>query len=290
MNNKYLPLIEESLKTFLPDENCRESSVIRSMSYSLLAEGKRLRPTLTLAFCEMLGGSVSAAMPYACAVEMIHAYSLIHDDLPCMDDDDLRRGRPSNHIVFGEDIALLAGDALQSLAFDVMLSESALTENGANGAKAAGILARACGAVGMVGGQVIDLETEGKDPDLDTITEMYAKKTGALIKAACLMGAVLAGADETALAAAETYAEKIGLAFQIVDDILDIESDTATLGKPVGSDEENEKVNYVTKVGADAGRELVSKLTDEALSALDAVSADTAFLKELAVGLSHRVK
>lgn len=290
MNKNYRELVEEYLPKLLPNDNCSEGSVIRSMSYSLLAGGKRIRPTLLLAFCDALGGDVAAALPYACAVEMIHAYSLIHDDLPCMDDDELRRGKPSNHIVFGEDIALLAGDALQALAFDVMLSPEALEKTGAKGAAAAHILARECGAVGMVGGQVIDLESEGKDVDLDLISEMYAKKTGALLKASCLMGAVLAGADEPYLKAAETYAEKVGLAFQIVDDILDIESDTQTLGKPVGSDAENEKVNYVTKTGVKKAKELVEQLTREALNALDGLSADTAYLRELALSLSHRLK
>ena len=184
MNNKYLPIIEEKLRELLPNESCREAAVIKAMSYSLLAGGKRVRPTLVLAFCEALGGEVEAALPYACAIEMIHTYSLIHDDLPCMDNDDLRRGKPSNHKVFGEDIALLAGDALQSLAFDVMLRPESLEKAGMNGASAAAVLAYACGPTGMVGGQVIDLETEGKDPDLDTIKEMYAKKTGALLSAA----------------------------------------------------------------------------------------------------------
>ena len=289
MNNKYLPIIEEKLRELLPNESCREAAVIKAMSYSLLAGGKRVRPTLVLAFCEALGGEVEAALPYACAIEMIHTYSLIHDDLPCMDNDDLRRGKPSNHKVFGEDIALLAGDALQSLAFDVMLRPESLEKAGMNGASAAAVLAYACGPTGMVGGQVIDLETEGKDPDLDTIKEMYAKKTGALLSAACVMGAVLAGADEGVLASVRTYAEKIGLAFQIVDDILDIESDTETLGKPVGSDAENEKVNYVTKVGVNEGRALAFKLTKQAVEALAGIPADTSYLEDLALSLSHRL-
>ncbi len=290
MENKYLSLIEKKLAEYLPSEECSEKSVISAMKYSLLASGKRIRPTLTLAFCEALGGDIEAAVPYACAVEMIHCYSLIHDDLPCMDDDDIRRGRPSNHKVYGEDIALLAGDALQALAFDIMLRDESVRKAGIQGAKAAHILARECGANGMVGGQVIDLETEGKDPTLETISEMYAKKTGAIIKAACLMGAVIANADEAAINAAAVYAEKIGLAFQIVDDILDIESDTETLGKPVGSDAENEKVNYVTKVGVEQGRLLAEKLTSEAVEALKAIGGDTVFLKELAEKLAHRIK
>ena len=290
MDNKYLSVIEKYLPTLLPDENAKERSVIFAMKYSLLAGGKRLRPTLVLAFCETLGGNAQAALPYACAVEMIHTYSLIHDDLPCMDNDDLRRGKPSNHKVFGEDIALLAGDALQALAFDVMLRPSSLEAVGRNGADAAYILSSACGAVGMVGGQVIDLETEGKDPAIDTIKEMYAKKTGALIKASCLMGAVLAGADSKTLSAVKLYAENIGLAFQIVDDILDIESDTQTLGKPVGSDAENCKVNYVTKVGSDESRRLVDSLTLGAVEALNSIDSDTSFLEELARSLACRIK
>lgn len=290
MNNKYLPLIEKTLCELLPDENCTEGSVVRAMKYSLLSGGKRIRPTLTLAWNELCGGDTEAALPYACAIEMIHTYSLIHDDLPCMDDDDLRRGKKSNHIVFGEDIALLAGDALQSLAFEVMLSSSALEKTGVYGAKAAGVLARECGALGMVGGQVIDLETEGKDPSLEVISEMYSKKTGALLRASCVMGAVLAQADERTVSAARLYAEKVGLAFQIVDDILDIESDTATLGKPVGSDAENEKVNYVTKTGLAQAKALADSLTKEAVDALDGVDGDTEFLRELALSLSHRLK
>lgn len=290
MNNPYLAQIEEALPSYLPDDGGAHSSVIRSMQYSLMAGGKRIRPTLLLAFCSALGGDSAAAMPYACAVEMVHTYSLIHDDLPCMDDDDLRRGRPSNHVAFGEDIALLAGDALQSLAFEIMLSKPALEKNGLCGAKAAHTLAEAIGADGMVGGQVIDLETEGKDPDLDEISLMYAKKTGALLRAACVMGAELAGADEAEISACAAYAEKIGLAFQIVDDILDIESDTQTLGKPVGSDKENEKVNYVTKVGIDVSKQLVDKLTSEAVEALGGIPSDTTFLKELALSLAHRVR
>lgn len=289
MNNKYLPLIEEFLPTLLPSENCTEKNVISSVKYSLLAPGKRLRPTLLLAFCDICSGDVTAALPYACAVEMIHSYSLIHDDLPCMDDDDLRRGKPSNHIVFGEDIALLAGDALQALAYQSMLSDEVLEKTGINGAKAAFILAKASGLLGMVGGQTIDLETEGKNPSLETISEMYSKKTGQLIKAPCLMGCVLANADEKETKAAETYAEKIGLAFQIVDDILDIISDTDTLGKPVGSDVENQKVNYVTILGIEKSREIVSDLTKEAVAALDVFDSDTEFLKDLALQLSKRI-
>ena len=290
MDNKYLPLIEEFLPTLLPCEDCTEKNVVKSVKYSLLAPGKRLRPTLLLAFCDVCGGDVAAALPYACAVEMIHSYSLIHDDLPCMDDDDLRRGKPSNHIVFGESTALLAGDALQALAYEAMLNDKALEKTGLNGAKAAGILAKASGLLGMVGGQIIDLETEGSNPSLETISEMYFKKTGQLIKAPCLMGCVLANADEKKIKAAEIYADKIGLAFQIIDDILDIISDTETLGKPVGSDIENQKVNYVTVLGIDESRKIVDNLTKEAVEALNIFDSNTKFLKDLALELAKRIR
>lgn len=289
MENKYLPIIEKYLPTLLPSSNCKEKNVIKAMEYSLLAPGKRLRPTLLLAFYEVCGGNPEKALPFACAVEMIHSYSLIHDDLPCMDDDDLRRGRPSNHIVFGEDIALLAGDALQALAYDSMLNQRCIEDFGVKAAEAASILAKASGALGMVGGQVIDLETEGENPTIETIKEMYSKKTGQLIKAPCLMGCTLAAADNVKISAAKSYAEKIGLAFQIVDDILDIISDTETLGKPVGSDVENEKVNYVTKVGIEKSRELVENLTNEAIEHLFVFDSDTEFLKRLAKELASRV-
>ena len=286
-NNKniYLPMIEEFLSLAVPETGGIGSVLSDAVRYSLLAGGKRIRPTLVLAFCDFFGGDVKKALPFACAVEMIHTYSLIHDDLPCMDNDDLRRGKPSNHIVFGEDMALLAGDALQALAFETMAR--AIPETGMSGAYAAYYLAEASGLTGMVGGQVIDLKTEGGDPDVDTILEMYSGKTGALIRASCYMGTALAGQEVTE--GVQTYASDLGLVFQIVDDLLDIESDTATLGKPVGSDAENKKVNYVTKIGSDEARKLVEKLTAEAVEAIDGISGNTDFLKSFALELSHRI-
>ena len=260
MKNKYLDLIEKNLAEMLPSENCTEANVIKSIRYSLLAGGKRIRPTLLLAFNEIFGGDTQTALPFACAVEMIHTYSLIHDDLPCMDNDDLRRGKPSNHVVFGEDVALLAGDALQSLAFSSMLSADVLKKSGINGAIAAGFLANASGATGMVGGQVIDLETENKNPDIEAILEMYSKKTGALIKVSCEMGAALCGVYDDPNV--KTYAENIGLA----------------------------KVNYVTKTGISESKKLVEKLTKSAIDALEQIPADTQFLQELAEQLAHRIK
>ena len=217
----YLPMIEQKLEELLPKEHCRYERLIEAMRYSLLDGGKRVRPTLVLEFCRLCGGDVQAALPFACAVEMIHTYSLIHDDLPCMDNDDLRRGKPSNHKAYGEDTALLAGDGLLTLAFATMLSPESLAAVGADcAAEAAFQLASAAGIHGMVGGQEIDLRSEGKAISLETLQEMDEKKTGALILASARMGCALAGADERQRDAAEHYACAIGLAFQIVDDIL----------------------------------------------------------------------
>lgn len=288
---EYLSMIEKALKGYLPESGGLDGKVSEAMAYSLLDGGKRIRPVLLLEFCRISGGDPEEALPFACGVEMIHTYSLIHDDLPCMDNDDTRRGKPSNHIAFGEDIALLAGDALLTLAFDVMLREENATSVGAVRAlKAASILAKAAGAAGMVGGQVIDLLNEGRQVSMEVLKEMDDKKTGALIRAACLMGCVLAGAPESQMRAAYVYAECVGLAFQIVDDILDVTADSAELGKPTGSDLENHKSTYVSLLGLEHSRELVQELTDKALEALNAFPTDTAFLKELAQTLAVRKK
>lgn len=288
---QYLPMIEEALKRYLPRENCLQKELCSAMEYSLLAGGKRIRPILTLEFCRLCGGELEEALPFACAVEMVHTYSLIHDDLPCMDNDDLRRGRASNHKVFGEDMALLAGDALLTLAFETMLSpESILKAGAARAASAAGILARAAGSDGMVGGQVIDLMSEDQSVSIDILQVMDRAKTGALIKASALMGCVVAGADEQKLAAAGTFTDNIGLAFQIVDDILDVTGQTAKLGKKVGSDENNKKSTYVSLLGLEAARDTVIKLTDTAVSALSSFNMGTEFLTDLAYSLANREK
>lgn len=288
---EYLSMIEKALKGYLPKSDGLDGKVSEAMAYSLLDGGKRIRPILLLEFCRVSGGSPEEALPFACAVEMIHTYSLIHDDLPCMDNDDTRRGKPSNHIAYGEDIALLAGDALLTLAFDVMLREESAASVGCKRAlQSASILAKAAGAAGMVGGQVIDLQNEGRQVSMEVLKEMDDKKTGALIRAACLMGCVLAGAPESQMRAAYVYAECIGLAFQIVDDILDVTADSIELGKPTGSDLENQKSTYVSLLGLNHSRELVQELTDKALGALDHFPTDTAFLKELAQTLAVRKK
>ena len=283
--------IETALEGYLPEGKFEEQKLIDAVRYSLNLKGKRVRPSLTLAFAELCGGSAQAAMPFACAVEMVHTYSLIHDDLPCMDNDDFRRGEPSNHKVFGEDIALLAGDALQSMAYETMLSDEAVAAvGGERAAKAAKILANRSGLLGMVGGQVIDLSLESRTVGIDVVQLMEEKKTACLIEAACMMGCVVAGATDEQITAAERYAHAIGLAFQIVDDMLDVTSTAEELGKPIGSDAENEKNTYMSLLGLDRCRELVKELTDEAIGALDAFDGDTSGLADFAVQLANRRK
>lgn len=282
-------LIENALQSYL-DKNPELYSVLwDSMRYSVGAGGKRVRPQLTLEFCTLCGGDVQSALPFACAVELIHTYSLIHDDLPCMDDDDMRRGKPSNHIEFGEDTALLAGDALQSLAFEIMLSPDTLSICPAHRASAAACtLAKLCGADGMVGGQVIDLQYEDKQASEQIITQMHLLKTGALIKAACLMGCIVAGAAQEQLNAAAKYAECIGLAFQLVDDVLDVTSTSAELGKPVNSDVDNNKSTLVSLFGVDECMRRAQVLTQQAIDALCVFEGDTSFLRDFALRLISR--
>ena len=283
--------IETALEGYLPEGKFEEQKLIDAVRYSLNLKGKRVRPSLTLAFAELCGGSAQAAMPFACAVEMVHTYSLIHDDLPCMDNDDFRRGEPSNHKVFGEDIALLAGDALQSMAYEAMLSDEAVAAvGGERAARAARILANRSGLLGMVGGQVIDLSLESRTVGIDVVQLMEEKKTACLIEAACMMGCVVAGATDEQISAAERYAHAIGLAFQIVDDMLDVTSTAEELGKPIGSDAENEKNTYMSLLGLDRCRELVKELTDEAIGALGAFDGDTSGLADFAVQLANRRK
>lgn len=287
--NAYLPMIEEALEGFLPKEHCRYERLIEAMRYSLLDGGKRVRPALVLEFCRLCGGDVPAALPFACAVEMIHTYSLIHDDLPCMDNDDLRRGKPSNHKAYGEDTALLAGDGLLTLAFSTMLSPENVAGVGADRAvEAAFILAGAAGVHGMVGGQEIDLRAEGEEISLEALQEMDEKKTGALILAAARMGCTLAGADEHQRQAAANYARAIGLAFQIVDDVLDVEGDAAALGKATGGDAENHKSTYVSLLGVEAAKRRAEALTRTAVTALEPFGDEAHDLVLLAKSLVSR--
>lgn len=287
----YTAVIEAALERYIPKGEYKEQKLIDSVAYSLGLKGKRVRPSLTLAFAELCGGSVEAALPFACAVEMVHTYSLIHDDLPCMDDDDYRRGKPSNHKVYGENTALLAGDALQSMAYAAMLSDEATAAAGADrAARAACVLAQKSGLLGMVGGQDIDLSIEHTSVGIDTVRLMEEKKTANLIEAACMMGCIAAGADDAKVKAAERYAHGIGLAFQIVDDILDVTSTAEELGKPIGSDADNDKNTFMSLLGMDRCRKYVDELTTEAVEALSAFDGDTTSLAEFAVKLANRKK
>lgn len=285
----YQYFIEDALKSYVSGEDELHWELYRAMGYSLLSGGKRIRPVLVLEFCRLCGGKPENALPFACAVEMVHTYSLIHDDLPCMDDDGLRRGKPSNHVVFGEARALLAGDALQTLAFETMLSPAVVRGVGAErAAEAAGILARAAGAHGMAGGQEIDLSSEGKKITMETLQKMDQCKTGALLRAAAAMGCALAGADQRLRKAADEYAASVGFAFQIVDDILNEKGDAEALGKPVGNDREKGKSTYVSLLGLQSAGRAAAELTKTAVDALGAFGGGTEYLAGLAEKLAAR--
>lgn len=286
----------QEVETFL--QGCLEGRgfpdrLRESMEYSLMAGGKRLRPVLLLAFNRLLQGDGQAALPFASALEMIHTYSLIHDDLPAMDDDDLRRGRPSNHKQFDEATAILAGDGLLTEAFGFML-DSAL-ERGLPATvvlQAMRMMVRSAGCGGMVGGQVLDMNMTGRSGvELDELRAMHAMKTGALITAACACGAILAGADLDDLRRATAYGKEVGVAFQIVDDILDVTGDEASLGKPVGSDEAQGKVTYPSLVGLERSRSLAEAHAAEAVRQLGPYHGpEREFLEELAHYIVERVQ
>ena len=282
----YRDMIDTALKAAIetPVTSDPTSLVREAMRYSLLAEGKRVRPMLTLAFCELCGGQAERALPFACAIEMVHTYSLIHDDLPCMDDDDLRRGNPTNHKVYGESIALLAGDGLLTKAFEIALS----AEDRHAAVQAATILAQCAGDAGMVGGQCADLTSEGTEVGLELLQAMDMGKTVALIDAACRMGCVAGAGDEKLLKAAARYAEGLGMAFQIRDDILDVRGSVERLGKNVGMDSIRDKRNYVSLLGVEKAQALVDEYTASALAALNEFPGDTSFLRELALLLAQR--
>ncbi|MBC8569597.1 polyprenyl synthetase family protein [Zongyangia hominis] len=287
---EYGTQIDQALISYLPGEDCLQKSVMQAMKYSAMAGGKRIRPVLTMEFCRQCGGEAEDALPFACAVEMIHSYSLIHDDLPCMDDDDMRRGKPSCHVQFGEAMALLAGDGLLTLAFGTLAKADAKKVGSEQIARAVGVLAEAAGVCGMIGGQVIDLESEGQPVDLDHIRQMHALKTGALIKASTQLGVLAGRGSEDQLALAQQYAEKIGLAFQIVDDMLDVTSSPEVLGKPVGSDRENEKTTFVTLLGLSEAQAEVKRLSSQAKGILDAWGTSDRFLYEVTDMLANRQK
>lgn len=285
----YLTLLEASLPTYLPSKDVPQQEVIEAMEYALMG-GKRVRGIMMLAFYEFFGGKyVEKVLPFAAAIEMIHAYSLIHDDLPCMDDDDLRRGKPSCHIQYGEATALLAGDGLLTLAFETLTLAENVNNFGAETVLATiRILSLAAGVNGMIGGQVMDLDNEERDITAKRLEDTDKKKTGALFMASTLMGSVLAGAVTEQLSVAETFAKKIGLAFQIQDDILDVTSDDETLGKPTGSDAENKKNTYTSLYGLGKAKDMVEQLAFEAKSILVATGRDASFLNQFTDQLTDR--
>ena len=280
---------ETLLPAYMPATGGLQTVVAEAMAYACADGGKRIRPVLTLEFCRLCGGDPEAAMPAAAAIEMIHSYSLVHDDLPCMDNSLLRRGKPSTHAVYGETMALLAGDGLLNLAFETILSpknRGSLTADGVLGAASA--LADAAGIDGMVGGQVIDLDSEGKQINLPTLEALQRGKTAALLIAACVMGARLASATPEQEQAARVFGEGIGLSFQMIDDILDVTASAEKLGKPVGSDEENEKTTYVSLLGLEEARRLAQQRTAEAVEALAVFGEDADSLRQLAEALLNR--
>ncbi len=276
-------LVDAALDGFLPSEDTRPASVHRAMRYSVLAGGKRLRPILVIAGAEVVGASPSAVMPTACAMELIHTYSLIHDDLPAMDDDDYRRGRLTNHKVFGDAIAILAGDALLTYAFQLIAQNA--TVPGVDPKVVCDVvaeIAEAAGTVGMVGGQVVDIESEGKTITAEELEYIHVHKTAALLRASLSVGARLGGADASALAAVAEAGQSLGLAFQIVDDILDVEGSLETLGKTAGSDERKQKVTYPALHGIEASRREARRLIERTKSRLSVFGARSAPLCALA--------
>lgn len=286
----YINHINQALPTYLPSKDVPQKEVIEAMEYSLLGGGKRVRGVLVLAFYEFFGGKyMEQVLPFAAALEMIHAYSLIHDDLPCMDDDDMRRGQPSCHVKFGEATALLAGDALLTLAFETVTKAENTRNFGADKVlSVVRLLSLAAGVNGMIGGQVMDLDNEGRDITAERLAATDKKKTGALFVAATLSGSILAGAVSEQLSVAEAYAKKIGLAFQIQDDVLDVVSSEETLGKPVGSDEENQKTTYTKLFGLQKARGMVEANAEDAKAILTNTGRDVSFLNAYTDALTYR--
>ncbi|MBR5513834.1 MAG: polyprenyl synthetase family protein [Ruminococcus sp.] len=286
--NRYIEFTEKELKNFnnYSHENRPQVKLIDAMNYSLRAGGKRLRPALVYAFCEALGGEMETAVAPACAIEMLHTFSLIHDDLPAMDDDDFRRGKPSCHKAFDEAMAILAGDALAVLPFEIIADTPHLTSD--QKVLIISVLANSVGRDGMIGGQVIDMENEKCDVvDEENLRNLYRCKTGQLIAVSCVMGAICADAENETIRAAAEYGLRLGFAFQVIDDILDVTSTTEELGKPVGSDEKCNKKTYVSLFGMEKAKEAADRATSEALEWLDAIP-NNEFLIELTETLLKR--
>lgn len=285
--NEYKNLVDSKLSEFFNPSGMSYDGLLESMHYSLTAGGKRIRPTLVLEFCRISGGDVEKALPVACAIEMLHTYSLIHDDLPCMDNDDLRRGKPTNHVVYGECTATLAGDALQAEAFGTIARSELPAENKIACVE---ILADAVGSDGMCAGQYLDMVGESKRLTEEELDDINSRKTGALLIAACRMGVAAAGGSGEMLEAAVHYGACVGAAFQIRDDILDVISTSEELGKPIGSDAQEHKNTYMALLGESKCMEMIEKLTNQAKSALCGAFDDTKFLCDLADSMVTRRK
>lgn len=283
--------IEEILKSYLPEQNGYQKIIMDAMEYSLLAGGKRLRPMLMQETYRLFGGTEKVIEPFMAAQEMIHTYSLVHDDLPAMDDDELRRGRKTTHVVYGEDMGILAGDALLNYAFETAAAAfEEYPEKALQIGKAMKILGNKAGIYGMLGGQVVDVKETGHALDKDVLDFIYALKTGALLESSMMIGATLAGADDESIALIEKVASKVGLAFQVQDDILDVTSTAEVLGKPIHSDEKNEKTTYVTLLGIDEAEKIVEKESVEAIELLKSLPVRNDYLEWLLTQLIHRKK
>ena len=281
--------IEKLLTAYLPEETGFQKTVLEAVNYSVLAGGKRLRPMLMKETYQMFGGRGKVVEPFMAAMEMIHTYSLVHDDLPAMDNDEYRRGKKTTHAVYGEAMGILAGDALLNLAFETAAGAFDI-ETSARTAKALQILSKKAGIYGMIGGQVVDVESEGQPLSRERLDFIYRLKTSALIEAAMMVGAVLAGASDDEVAAIEHVANDVGLAFQIQDDILDVTSTLEVLGKPIHSDDKNHKTTYVSLEGLDKAKKDVEEISERALSTLASLNHKNAFLEELIRMLITREK
>lgn len=286
--SRHLAAVEQALPDYLPERGHLWDTVAEGMHYACEGGGKRLRPVLVMEFAHLCGGDTEAALPFACAVEMIHSYSLVHDDMPCMDNSPLRRGKPSVHAAFGEDMALLTGDGLLTRAFETMLDPCYLRIAPDRALSAAYTLANGAGIGGMVGGQTIDLQSEGTPISMETLVELQEGKTAALLIAACVMGVQLAGGDEEKVAAARAFGRELGHGFQIVDDILDATADATALGKPVGGDAAAGKSTYVTLLGLEKAKVLAKERTEAALAALDAFGSESEDLRHMTMALLTR--
>ncbi|HKI52078.1 MAG TPA: farnesyl diphosphate synthase [Geothermobacteraceae bacterium] len=280
---RQLKQVDQALDRYLPAADCLPVELHEAMRYSVFAGGKRIRPILMMAACEAVGGSPKKVLPAACAIEMIHTYSLIHDDLPAMDDDDFRRGRPTNHKVYGDATAILAGDALLTEAFVLLANPSSFPDCSTDVVREViYLLSRAAGSQGMVGGQVVDMQSEGQKIDFPTLEYIHARKTGALLLASIQCGGLLGGADKAQSRQLTLYGEAAGLAFQVADDILDIVGDQEQLGKDVGSDQARSKATYPALLGLDEARQKAFELRDLALDALHPLGSAATPLAEIA--------